>query len=75
MSTSFRFFAALGFALTLTACGSKGDAIVFDTVLGPETEQQIEGLPSTLAGDKARANYSTENLKGQRMESRDGTTE
>lgn len=59
--------------LTLSACGGSGDTIVFDTVLGPETEQQIEALPSTLAGDKDRANYSSENLKGRNMESRDGS--
>ncbi|WP_262694864.1 lipoprotein [Kordiimonas aquimaris] len=74
MSKSFKFSVIIGSALVLSACGSKGDAIVFDTVLGPETEVQIEGLPSTLEGDTARANYSTENLKGQQMESDDGST-
>jgi len=75
MSNSFKFFAIFASALALSACGGSGDEIVFDTVLGPETDKQIEALPSTLEGDKARANYSTENLKGQKMESRDGSTE
>lgn len=74
MSKSFKFSIIAGATLALAACGSKGDAIVFDTVLGPETEVQIEGLPSTLEGDTARANYSTEDLKGQKMESGDGST-
>lgn len=57
----------------LAGCGGSGDAIVFDTTLGPETKMQIETLPATLEGDTANARYSTENLKGQRMESEDGS--
>ncbi len=60
-------------ALSLSACGSSGDAVVFDTVLGPETERQIETLPSTLEGDAENARYSSENLKGRGMESSDGS--
>ena len=66
-------FAALFSALGLTACGSSGDEIVFDTVLGPETKEQIKALPDTLAGDKENARYSGENLRGHGMESTDGT--
>lgn len=68
MKTS-AIFAALG----LAACGSSGDEIVFDTVLGPETKEQIKTLPDTLAGDKDNARYSGENLRGQGMESTDGS--
>lgn len=57
----------------LAGCGSSGDEIVFDTVLGPETENQIEGLPATLHGDTDNARYSGENLKGKGMESKDGS--
>lgn len=57
----------------LTACGGSGDAIVFDTTLGPETESQIETLPATLEGDSANARYSAEELRGRSMESDDGT--
>lgn len=60
-------------ALQLAACGGSGDEVVFDTVLGPETEKQIEVLPSTLEGDAANARYSSENLKGRSMESSDGS--
>ncbi|MBO6505551.1 MAG: hypothetical protein JJ850_08460 [Kordiimonadaceae bacterium] len=60
-------------ALPLAACSSSGDEVVFDTVLGPETERQIETLPSTLEGDVANARYSSENLKGRGMESSDGS--
>ncbi len=64
---------ALPALFLLAGCGSSGDEIVFDTTLGPETENQIENLPRTLEGDTANARYSTENLKGQSMESPDGT--
>lgn len=66
-------FALVPSMLLLTACGSSGDEIVFDTVLGPETEDQIEGLPTTLHGDTDNARYSGENLKGKGMESKDGS--
>jgi len=59
--------------LLLAACSSSGDEIVFDTTLGPETEDQIEGLPSTLHGDTDNARYSGEDLKGKGMESKDGS--
>lgn len=59
--------------LLLTACGSSGDSVIFDTTLGPRTKAQIESLPKTLEGDAANARYSTETLKGRGMESTDGT--
>ncbi len=59
--------------LLLAGCSSSGDEIVFDTTLGPETENQIESLPGTLHGDTDNARYSTEELKGKGMESKDGT--
>lgn len=59
--------------LLLAGCGSSGDAIVFDTVLGPETEEQVETLPATLEGDKANARYTSEVRKGRNMESDDGS--
>ncbi len=57
----------------LAGCSSSGDEIVFDTTLGPETDDQIEGLPTTLHGDTDNARYSGEDLKGKGMESKDGT--
>ncbi len=57
----------------IAGCSSSGDEIVFDTTLGPETDNQIEGLPGTLHGDTDNARYSTEDLKGKGMESKDGT--
>lgn len=66
-------FALVPSIFLLAACGSSGDEIVFDTVLGPETEYQIEGLPGTLHGDTDNARYSGENLKGKGMESKDGS--
>ena len=59
--------------LLLAGCGGSGDEIVFDTTLGPETDDQIEGLPTTLHGDTDNARYSNEDLKGKGMESKDGT--
>jgi hypothetical protein len=60
-------------ALFLSACGGGGKEVVFDTVLGPETKNQIEPLPATLQGDSENARYSAENLKGKNLESTDGT--
>ena len=57
----------------LAGCGNSGDEIVFDTTLGPETKDQIEGLPTTLHGDTDNARYSSEDLRGKGMESKDGT--
>ncbi|WP_417452131.1 hypothetical protein [Kordiimonas sp.] len=62
--------------MSLSACSifeSKGDEIIFDTTLGPATETQAETLPNNLKGDKENARYSNETLKGDGMESRDGT--
>lgn len=67
-----RLLIVVSAAFLLSACGG-GSGVVFDTVLGPETEKQIEPLPSTLEGDSANARYSAENLKGKNMESTDGT--
>ncbi len=68
-----RLFLVVSTAVLLSACGGGGDTVVFNSVLGPETEKQIETLPSTLEGDRANARYSAENLKGKKMESPDGT--
>lgn len=73
MKPSVGLIAITSATLLLSACGSSGDEIVFDTTLGPETESQIEDLPGTLEGDSSNANYSTENLKGKSMESDDGS--
>jgi len=57
-------------ALNVSACSifkGKGDGIVFDTVLGPETKSQIKSLPSTLEGDSDHANYSSEEKVGNNM--------
>ncbi|WP_417458365.1 hypothetical protein [Kordiimonas sp.] len=64
-------------ALTsLSACGmfdGKGDEIIFDKTLGPATEMQVNSLPNTLEGDKKNARYMNEQLKGENMESTDGS--
>ncbi len=62
--------------LMLSACSifsSKGDEIIFDTVLGPETKDQIKPLPATLEGDSDHAVYTSTQKKGKGMESEDGT--
>lgn len=59
--------------LSLAACSSSGDEIVFDTRLGPQTEMQIQSLPNTLEGDKNNARYLQTEKKGDGMESSDGT--
>lgn len=69
---------ALSALLLLPACSifeKKGDEIVFDTVLGPETDAQIATLPATLEGDSSNARYMTTEKKGKGMESQDGTGE
>jgi hypothetical protein len=69
---------ALSALLFLPACSifeSKGEEIRFDTVLGPETEQQLKGLPSTLEGDSENARHTPTERKGAQMESEDGTEE
>lgn len=70
---------ALSALLLLPACSifekDNSDEIVFDTVLGPETEAQIAALPSTLEGDKANARYMASERKGEGMESEDGSEE
>lgn len=76
MKKRFTFLLAITAAFTLSACSifeSKDTGIIFDTVLGPETEVQIAELPETLQGDTENANYSSENLKGDKMESSDGS--
>jgi len=50
-----RGFSPLLLALTLGACSifeGGGDAIVFDTALGPLTETQIDALPGGMIGDE-----------------------
>lgn len=76
MNKRISFVLAISAAFSVSACSifeSKDTGIVFDTVLGPETELQIAELPATLEGDKANAAYSSENLKGAKMESSDGS--
>ncbi len=71
-------FLPLAVLLALPACSifeGDGDEIVFDTALGPRTESQIETLPGTLEGDHDSARYSSEPLKGENMESVDGSLE
>lgn len=63
----------LSAALLVSACSSGGDEIVFDTVLGPVTEAQIETLPNTLEGDRANANHMSGERKGAQMTSSDGS--
>jgi len=58
--------------LTLAGCGSKGDTIIFDTRLGPRTEDQVKELPSGLAGDAASARYSQMPSTGKGMQNPDG---
>ncbi|MFC3053022.1 hypothetical protein [Kordiimonas pumila] len=56
--------------LNLSACSifkGKGDTIVFDTVLGPETKAQVKTLPSNLKGDSENARYSSEKKVGHNM--------
>ncbi|WP_262690984.1 hypothetical protein [Kordiimonas aestuarii] len=67
---------AIAALMSLSACSifeSKGDEIIFDKTLGPATETQVANLPNNLKGDKDNARYSGEALKGEGMESRDGT--
>ncbi|NVJ97836.1 MAG: hypothetical protein HWE25_06775 [Alphaproteobacteria bacterium] len=59
--------------LALAACSGKGDEIVFDTTLGPRSEAQADSLPNTLEGDRANARHSGTSVKGQGMESTDGS--
>ncbi|WP_417460277.1 hypothetical protein [Kordiimonas sp.] len=62
--------------VSLSACGifeGKGDEIIFDKTLGPATETQVKNLPNTLEGDKSNARYMNEALKGDNMESTDGS--
>jgi hypothetical protein len=67
---------AIAALMTLSACSifeGKGDEIVFDTALGPSTESQAASLPNNLKGDSDNARYSSEALKGDGMESLDGS--
>jgi hypothetical protein len=67
---------ALAVILMLPACSlfkTKGDEIVFDTVLGPETDSLLETLPDNLVGDTGNAQYTITQKKGKGMESDDGT--
>lgn len=62
--------------MSLSACGlfeGKGDEIIFDKTLGPATAVQVDNLPNTLEGDKSNARYMNEQLKGDNMESTDGS--
>ncbi len=54
----------------LAGCGSGGDEIVFDTTLGPDTDDQIKGLPTTLHGDTDNARYSMMRLKAKAWKAR-----
>ncbi len=55
----------------LMACSS-GDVLVFDTRLGPVTEQQVAALPSGLVGDTQNAQRASYTLEGKGMKSPDG---
>ncbi|WP_308909335.1 hypothetical protein [Pseudokordiimonas caeni] len=60
----------------LAGCGifdSKGDEIVFDTRLGPQTEAQAKSLPGDLRGDTDHASHSPSPVVGQNLTSRDGS--
>ena len=61
--------------LSLAACSSDGDTIVFNTALGPDTGNQIKTLPSDLRGDSGSAGYSSEGQTVEGMTSSDGTSE
>ncbi|WND01583.1 hypothetical protein QGN29_08420 [Temperatibacter marinus] len=52
----------------LTACGGRGDDIVFDKVLGPETQIQLKSLPKDLRGDQNGENLSGQQLKAPELE-------
>ncbi|WP_374764363.1 hypothetical protein [Yunchengibacter salinarum] len=75
LSTLVRISAKSGLAglalLGLAACGGGGDAVVFDTTLGPRTNNQIKELPGGLAGDQDNANYSG-SIQGKGMTDPDG---
>ena len=76
MKKLFTIAALMSLPAFLSACSifeSKGDEIIFDKTLGPATETQAKNLPNSLKGDKENARYSNEALKGDNMESRDGT--
>lgn len=78
MKKLFAIAALMSASQLLSACSifeSKGDEIIFDTTLGPATESQVASLPNTLKGDSDNARYSSEALKGDGMESLDGTGE
>jgi len=69
---------ALSAIFLLSACSvfkGKDDAVVFDTVLGPETKDHIKSLPGNLEGDAGNARYTTTPKKGAGMESEDGTSQ
>ena len=61
--------------LSLAACSSDGDTIVFNTALGPDTGSQIKTLPSDLRGDSGSASHSPEDKTVEGMTSSDGTSE
>ncbi len=69
---------ALTALFSLSACSlfeSKGDEIIFNTALGPDTEAQIKTLPATLEGDVENKNHLGTERKGPSLESEDGTEE
>ena len=76
MKKLFAIAALMTLPQLLGACSifeGKGDEIIFDKTLGPATESQAASLPNTLKGDRDNARYSSETLKGEGMESADGT--
>ncbi|MCK0068672.1 MULTISPECIES: hypothetical protein [Kordiimonas] len=67
---------AIAALFSLSACSlfeGKGEEIIFDTTLGPKTEDQIKTLPSNLQGDAGNANYLGTERKGPQLESEDGS--
>lgn len=62
--------AILTLLVSLSACSvfkGKGDAVVFDTVLGPNAKEQAKSLPSDLRGDSDNARHSSDTLIGNNM--------
>jgi hypothetical protein len=75
-----KFIKTVPLVIMLSACsslnpfgGGDDDEIIFDTTLGPKTEQQVRQLGTGLEGDSANANYSSEDKKGDKLESEDGS--
>ena len=62
-----RILIFIGLLLSLSACGGGKDTIVFDTTVGPKTEDQEDRLGDSLKGDSANANHSGSAVVGDNM--------